>query len=233
MLCQRSLIFPLALLISLAGCASVPARKPIVVPISTVINLVKDELQFVSDHVAPLEKDAGPDAACRGPGNRASIKLEPKGVKVILKTVAVKERNPSVGLNDPIGVISVDPSYSGAYSTGQTQSLAIELGFPPKTNGSRNLSVNDPKMDEHSLAQAIISFANGLLDVDHTKLPCLQPGTLTATTTFDVVNKATTGLTLKLWIFKLGEKRTVTDEAHQTIELAFDLKGSSTLAPPQ
>jgi hypothetical protein len=42
-----------------------------------------------------------------------------------------------------------------------------------------------------------------------------------------VVRKATGGVGIQLVIFKLGDKLTLTDEFHQTLELSFDPKGSS------
>jgi hypothetical protein len=231
------ILLALGLVGGLAGCRSAPTRTPTVVPVSTVINLVKDELRFVSENMPVLEKDAGPGAARAGPGNKTVIKLEPKSAKVSLKTVSVKERNPTVGLTDPIGVISIDPSYSGVYSTGETQTLTIELGIPQSGKKGVELAalnlLGDAKWDDHRLAQAIIGFAKSLLDVDHTKLPCMKPGTLTANATFSVIQKDSTGVTFKLWIFKIGEKTTFTNEAHQVIELSFDLsKESSPLVPP-
>jgi len=42
-----------------------------------------------------------------------------------------------------------------------------------------------------------------------------------------VVRKATGGVGIQLVIFKLGDKVTLTDEFHQTLELTFSDTGSS------
>jgi hypothetical protein len=45
--------------------------------------------------------------------------------------------------------------------------------------------------------------------------------------TFDVVNKTTVGGTVNLYVFKVGDKETFTNENHQTLEFDFKLTGSS------
>jgi hypothetical protein len=158
--------------------------------------------------------------------------LQPKAVKVTLKTVATKELDPQIGLTSPIGVIAIDPNYSGAYSKASSSSLEIDLGFPkPKQRDIAPLPATAPELDKHPLAQAIIAFAEELLNVDHTKQPCLQPTDLKAVITFDVVNKSTTGIGVTILVFKIGEKATVTDEGHQTMELDYDLSGGPVLVP--
>lgn len=154
----------------------------------------------------------------------------PKVVKVTLKTVATKELDPQIGLTSPTGVYSIDPSYSGAYSKSHSPSLEVDMGFPEPDKKVQALNLTGAEMDDHPMAQAVIAFATELMNVDHTKRPCLQPTDLKAVVTFDVVNKSTTGVGVTILVFKLGEKTTVTNEGHQTMELDFDLSGSSTLA---
>ena len=65
------------------------------------------------------------------------------------------------------------------------------------------------------------------MNADHTKTPCLTPTDFKTVLTFDVVNKTTVGGTVNLYVFKVGDKETFTNENHQTLEFHFKLTGSS------
>jgi hypothetical protein len=119
--------------------------------------------------------------------------------------------------------LSIDPSYAGSYSKSNAQSM--EFGLTHEAKKVPPLKEIDLK--EHPLYAAARSMAQGLVDADHTKLPCLSADTIKVTLNFDVVNKSTGGVGIQLVIFKLGDKVTLSDEFHQTLELTFDHDGSS------
>ena len=79
----------------------------------------------------------------------------------------------------------------------------------------------------YPLYAAARSMAQGLVDADHSKLPCRTPNGTKVTLNFDVVKKATGGVDIQPVIFKLSDKVTLTDEFHQTLELTFSDTGSS------
>ena len=182
--------------------------------VSEVLDDVKDELNAYLASQPKVKPNTG---ACYD--GKSSMNLTPTKITLTLKTVAVQLSEPSVGLAAPIGVVSFDPSYSGSYSQSRTQTLLVPLSVP-NTNGVQPVAPGD-----HPIAAAISQFRDELLKVDHSKTPCLQSvkSTLKLSLAFDVVNKSTGGFSLKLVSFKLGDKETVTTEAHQTLDLEFSL----------
>lgn len=208
----------------LAGCChmNAPQATPEVAPVSLVVDRVKDELAAYMASAPPLATKVGD---CYDPKGKPTMTLVPLTVTVTLKAVSSREHDPTAGLSAPLGVLSVDPSYSGAYSNSRTQTLVIPLSVP------NDAKWKAPPDGEHPLADALIKFRNEIVAVDHSKTPCLQfkagdKGNFKVSLAFDVVNKTTGGVGLTLAVFKLGDKEVFANEAHQTLDVEMALTGS-------
>lgn len=220
---NRRALIAVALLLANAGCDLLPKKTPETVPIADVINKVKDEVLVFYQSPVEVARTAPPGAVCMGADGKNTVKLQAKTVKLTLKTVATTANDVTAGLKAPLGVLSVDPSYAGSYSKSNAQSMEFGLGH----RADKVPPVKEIDLKVHPLYAAARSMAQGLVDADHTKLPCLTPDTIKVTLNFDVVGKSTGGAGIQLVIFKLGDKVTLTDEFHQTLELTFDHDGSS------
>lgn len=210
----------LGVVLSLAACETWPQKTsiPAQVPVSDVLNAVKDELNAF---LAAKPTVASKGKLCAGRDGQQIVSVVPDTIKLTLKTVAANENAPSAGLGSPLGVLSFDPSYTGSYSKSNSQSLELNLKVP---TGSPTQPVAP---GDHALAKTIAGLRDELLKVDHDKSPCLNPSELKATVYFDVVNKTTGGVALKVAVFKLGDKITATDEYHQTLEIHFAMSGTT------
>ena len=95
--------------------------------VHAVINAVKEDLGgFLTDPVV-LRQNADKIAKCKTAGGVEIVYIKPKLIKLTLKTVSGYEHDPTVGLAAPLGVLAINPSYSGAYSRAATQSMEIDL----------------------------------------------------------------------------------------------------------
>lgn len=228
---QPAVVLSLLPLAMLSGCCNMKVREPKVVAVSEVINLVKGEIRQFYAQVPPSVKKKAPDnAICKDPSGYTEFKISPTKAKLTLKTVMGRENDPSWGLKSPIGVLSIDPSYSGAYSTAASQTFELDvdvLKLNKAANKGDHPQTSEFKPEDHPLAAAILGMAQGYLDADHTREPCVQGTDLKATLTFDVVDKTSLGLGIQILIFKLGDKETITNESHQTLEFDFSLAGTS------
>lgn len=213
------------LLVITSGCSLHPPVNPPLTPVHVVVDRVKDELNYLKANMPDLDLAAPPLSVCKNLDNRVNVKLTPTVAKLTLKTVATNDNAPVAGLVNPIGVLSINPSFTGDYSKSQSQSVELDLGFPPDSFTKPAPGAADG--EDHTLAKTVIAAAKELLAVDHTKSPCVIPQSLNVLTTFDVVNKNSGGVTINLWVFQIGDKYTRTDEAHQNLEIDFDLSGSS------
>jgi hypothetical protein len=211
--------------LGLAGCASAPGAGPgteQLVKISTVLNMVKDELNVYMGTPSMVTPNTG---ACLAAGAR--MDLLPTKVTVVLKAVSGQSNEAGGGVAAPLGVLSIDPSVSLAYSSSRTQTFTIPLVVPAPVR------VQAVTAGSHPLADALISFRDEILRVDHAKTPCLKyaekNGNFTLNLAFDVVKQGTAGLSLQLAVFKVSDKQTVTAEAHQSLEVEMALTGSGDL----
>lgn len=218
---------PLAAVLTLAGCGSMPAAptNAKVVDVTRVIDLVRDELAI---YLATQPAQPAVEGACYKKVQGQFMNLRPVKVTVTLKAVAVREHDPSVGLKAPLGILSFDPSYSGAYSNSRTQTISIPLTIPEAKD-----KVKAPKAadGDHAVADALNKFRQSILSVNHDKLPCLQfsddgKSNFKVSLAFDVVNRSTAGFALQLAIFKIGDKEVFVNEAHQTLDIELALVGS-------
>lgn len=215
-----------------SACCTLRTSTPPVTPMSTVINQVKDELNYLKGNIPTLDMPAPAGSLCKNLDGRNTVKITPTVAKLTLKTVKTKENDPSLGLVNPIGVLSINPAYSGAYSKSQSQNVELDLGFPPDPPGGKAPNTPSSGTDaDHPIATTVIAAAKELLNVDHSKTPCVIPQSLNVLITFDVVNKSTGGTTINLWVFQLGDKISTTNETHQNLEVDFDLSGSSPMGP--
>ena len=209
----------MAAALSLSGCHTMPmAREVSSVPVSDVLNSVKDELTAYWATAPTVVPTTG---VCYKAGPE-KLNLVPIKATVNLKTVAARQSEPNIGLTAPIGVISLDPSYSGLYSQSQTQNLQIALDVP----SMGNKATMPP--GEHLIGKAIADLRDELLKVDHNITPCLKYGeksVIKLTVAFDVVKKSAGGFSLKLVVFKIGDKETFTNQTSQTLDLEFALSG--------
>ena|ERR1039457_625119 len=210
-----------------SGCALCPKKSPDHVEPSVVINTVKDELNFFAYYMAehPLTLPASGTATCSS-GTGKPIPVKASKAKVGLKVVATQEQDPSMGLTSPIAVLSIDPSYSGAYSKSKTQSLQFEFPLDLTERGGKPTSPKSINLKDHPITNAVYGALVQLTKVDHNITPCFSDPNIALVVTFDVVNKTTVGSNITLAVFKLGDKATVSDEFHQTIELDFNVTGN-------
>lgn len=219
--------FLVILLISFAGlsaCSCLPSqnKEVRVVSVTSVLNRVKDELNayLVESKNSPMVQENG--VCTKG---QAAIELKPEKVTLTLQTVAGILKEPTAGLASPLGVLSFEPSYSGSYSSSRTQTLVIPLNIDIR-------KTQEIPPGKHPLAAAILHFRNQLLAVNHNKTPCLQyskKANFKLSLAFDLVNKTTGGFSFELAGFKLGNKRTAKNEAHQTLVIEFSLSGGELL----
>lgn len=196
---------------------SVHSSEEKIVTVSEVLNEVKGELNAYLASEPQVKPNIGVCYDGKSPMN-----LTPNKITLSLKTVAAQQNEPNAGLTNPIGVLSFDPLYSASYLQSRAQTLQVSLNVP-KTNGIQSVSLGD-----HPIASAIAQFRDELLKIDHDKTPCLQysekeKNSLKLSLAFDVVNKSTGGFSLKLVPFKFSNKETITDEAHQVLDIEFSL----------
>jgi len=207
--------------ISVSACACLSKKSDMqIAPVSEVLNAVKDELNayLATKPSVPITR-----GICnRENAGNNDVDLVPTAVTLTLQTATAQTSSPGVGLLAPIGVISLDPSYSGAYSRSRTQTLQVPL----KVDATKKPQPVTP--GEHPIAKAIAEFRDELLKVNHDKTPCLSAEQeIILTIAFDVVNKSTGGFTLKLALLSLGDKETLNEEAHQKLEMKFQFAGGS------
>jgi hypothetical protein len=210
-----------AVAISLAGCVSVGNDRIDTAPVSDVINAVKGDLNA---YLATPPKVVPAKGTCYSGTGNVPLNLVPTKAAATLKTIASKKAEASVGLADPIGVIKLDPSYSGALSDSRTQTITILLDVSP------SVKPQEIGKGAHPLGDALGHFRDELLKVDHTKTPCLKYGdksTLKLSLAFDIVSTRTGGFALQLATVKVGDKETLANEAHQILEVEMELVGGA------
>lgn len=212
-----STLASLAVLAVLAGCASpAPAGgKPVAV--SAVLNQLKDELNAFASSARGAVPNTG---ACYD--GAQPMDLVPIAATVTLKAAAQSTSEASVGLSAPLGVLSIDPSLAASSSNKRTQTIVVPLAVP-KTS-TRQAVADGP----HALADALSSFRDEILRVDHSKTPCLRQLSdggppFAVSLAFDVVRTATGGLSLTLLAFKIGDKQGLGSETQQTLEVQLAL----------
>ena len=175
--------------VSLAGCSTTHLKpSPPPVSVTTVLNLVKDELNAFAAMPSTATPNTGPCYAGGEP-----IDLVPVKVTATLKAVKKRENDPGVGLTAPIGIFSIDPSYSGAYSRSDAQTIVVPLMVPRK-QPAQAVAPGD-----HDIARALAAFRDQIVMVDHAKTPCLQfndggMSNFKVSIVFDVVNQTTGGI---------------------------------------
>jgi hypothetical protein len=204
----------LVLVLAAFGCCSTVRTAPHSADLSTVINQIKGDLNFFFSSPVP---EVSSKTKCETDPNP----LDVTKVKLTLKAVVGAESGSTAGLESPLQILSIDPTYSGSYSDSRTQSL--ELSFNVETLPSLTEA---RAVSEHPLADALIGVRKQLLAVEHDLKPCLSSkdgGKLTLS--FDIVRKSTGGIALKVLGIKLGDKLTASNEAHQTLEVTFAVKG--------
>lgn len=214
------------------GCCLAPPKTPDTVPVHVVVDKVKDQLRSFYDSPLLLKQTAADKAICKSADNMNVVMIRPASVKLTLKTVATTENDPSFGLAAPLGVLEIDPAYSGAYSRSNTQSLELDLDLAPFKNlkATSPMALAQPAQGsptDYPLRDVVASMGQELLEVDHTKAPCVKPTGIKSVINFDVVNKSTGGVGIVLLGFKIGDKVTASDEYHQVLEIDFSLEGSS------
>ena len=173
------------------------------------LNQLKDELNAFIATKSSVVPNRG---VCYD--GKKPMDLIPVAATATLKAVAQRENEAGVGLAAPLGVLSIDPSFAGAYSNARTQTLTIPLSVPDISNPQ------PAAPGEHALAAALASFRDEILKVDHAKTPCLAfvgggKANFKVSIAFDVSRKTTTGVGLQLAIFKVSDKEIATNEAHQ------------------
>jgi hypothetical protein len=110
------------------ACCSVPKpQPPPVTPIPVVVDKIKREIGYVLANLPQLERTAEPGDQCHNKEGKVLVKVTPDSAKLILKTVKTRENDPTAGLVNGIGVLSIGPTYSGAYSKSASQSVELDL----------------------------------------------------------------------------------------------------------
>lgn len=219
----RSLGCSLLSVALLAGCCSIPDPKQVSsVPVSDVLNAVKDELAYYRATKPTVTPRTG--ACYNQDGKAKALELVPLKATVSLNTVAKEQSSKDLRLAEPLGVVTFDPSFAGTYSQTRTQVLQISLD-PQVTD--KNSAALDPA-GKYPIGQALAVLRDELLKVDHDRQPCLAYGdksVIKLTVTFDVVSQSTGGFGLKLVAFKVGTSETTTAQASQSLEVLLALAG--------
>ena len=203
----------------LTACDTTPTRSPPeLTPVSVVIDQMKDELNAFIATDPTVKPNLG---ACYD--GKKPMNLVPLNATVTLKAIVGSENDPTFGLIAPIGGIALDPSYSGAYSASQTQTIVIPLSIPDFSTAQRPVAPG-----AHPLGSALAKFRDEILKIDHAKTPCLQyksgdKANFKLSVVFDAVRKSTGGIALQLVAFKIGDKETKTSGSHQTLDIELGL----------
>ena len=203
----------------LTACDTMRTRPPPeLAPVSVVLDQLKDELNAFIATEPTVRPNVG---ACYD--GKKPMNLVPLNATVTLKAVVGSENDPTFGLIAPIGGVALDPSYSGAYSRSQTQTIVIPLSIPDSTTAQRPVAPGP-----HPLGSALAKFRDEILKIDHARTPCLQynskaKANFKLTVVFDAVRKSTGGIALQLVVFKIGDKETKTSESHQTLDIELGL----------
>jgi hypothetical protein len=216
-----SLVFILAGL----GCQT-PAPAPTRVDASLVIDKIKENLNAFYAVPPNTVANGGP---CT---NGAPFVFEVTGIKLTLKLIAGIENDPTVGLASPLGVLKINPTYSGSYSSTNTDSIVIPMGIKDPLLPAVKGTAVAPSKDTYPIANAMWNLREQLLKVDHTKTPCLTvtpDNQLTMSIAFDVVDKTTGGFGLQIPFFTVGNKTTADIESHQTLDITFSLGSTMTI----
>ena len=210
--------------IALVGCQHGAKRykPPPLASVSEVLNEVKEEFRV---YAATKPLAVGVNDECNtAPHN---LNLVPSKVTVKLKTAVTRQNEPTAGLTAPIGVLSIDPSFSGNYSRVQTQQLDIPLAVNLQQMKPLSADIN-----EHQMAKAMAQLRDELIKTNHAP-PCFEPkDDMTLSIGFQVVNKSTGGISLKLLIFKFGNKTTYIEDTTQVIEMKMKLEGGNLMYGP-
>ena len=221
-----------------AGCCLLPPKTADTAPVHEVIDNVKDQLRSFYTSPLYLAQSVKVTDLCHDANNMNVVIIKPTSAKLTLKTVSTTEYDPSLGLVAPLGVLKIDPAYSGAYSRQNAQSLEVDLKLDelrvlePKTNAEMAMVQATARLQtDHLLRDVVSGMGQELLKVDHTKRPCITPTEIKSVINFDVVNKSTGGIGIEILGFKAGNKMTAGDEYHQVLEIDFSLAGSSLLLP--
>lgn len=211
------------------GCNLFPKREAKAVPVRDVINQVKLDLEGFGDYTWIRTVPASPQAECKSAGGTHVVMVTPTDARITLKTVRTVDSQPSAGLESPLGVLSIDPSYSGVYARTDTNTLEIQLATPEVDKETPKQVKEFPPVvgGYRPLFATIINMATEIAYADHLRKPCLTPKSAKATIHFSVVEKQSGGVTIKVLGLKLGNKRTVADELHQSLDVTFSLVGSS------
>jgi hypothetical protein len=203
----------------LTACNTMPTRQPPeLTHVSVVIDQLKDELNAFIATDPTVQPNLG---ACYD--GKKPMNLVPLNATVTLKAVVGSENDPTFGLIAPIGGVALDPSYSGAYSTSQTQTIVIPLSIPDSSKAQKPIAPG-----AHPLGSALAKFRDEILKIDHDKTPCLQyksgdKANFKLSVVFDAVRKSTGGIALQLVVFKIGDKQTKTSESHQILDIELGL----------
>lgn len=210
-----------------SSCCSAPDSNQVgSVPVSAVLNALKDELSYF---IAQESSVIPADGACYKAGTPAGpLDLVPIKASVNLKTVAKQQMSNDLALSEPFGVVAFDPSFSGTYSQTRTQNLQIALD-PQLVDRTR---LQKPTGREYRIGEALVALRDELLMTDHDKQPCLayeKGSAIKLTVGFDVVRETSGGFGLKLVVFKVGAKETETTQTTQTLDLELALVGGQKL----
>src|SRR5690242_1645212 len=108
---QASLMLSSIVLVS--GCAGLPPSDIKTASISDVLNAVKSELNA---YLARPPSRKPPHGVCYPENSTFELNAIPTKAAVTLKTVALQKNEASAGVTAPLGVIKLDPAFSGSFS---------------------------------------------------------------------------------------------------------------------
>lgn len=221
------LVAALGLSTLLLGCHTKPLRPPVEsVPLSEVLNAVKDELSSYMLSSSTVTPGRG---RCFDPKGKP-MWLAPTKATVVLKVVDAKQNEGSIGLTAPVGVVKFDPGVGASISESATQTLTIPL------NVVAGQATRPPASGDYPIAAALGRLRDELLKVDHDRTPCLkfeEKSPIKLNLSFEVVKKGSAGFSLNLLVFKVSDKLTTSSATTQTLELELALTGSQLLILPQ
>lgn len=213
--------------VALVACHTPPLRRPVEsVPLSDVLNAVKDELSAYMTSPVTAKPGAG---RCFDPKGKP-LGLLPTKATVALKVVDIKQAEGSVGLTAPIGVVKFDPSVGASVSETATQTLVVPL------NVVSGQQVRKPAPGEYQIADALGRLRDELLKVDHDRTPCLkfdEKSPIKLSISFEVSKKGTAGFSLNLLVLKVSDKVNSSSATTQTLDLELALTGDQLLLNPQ
>jgi hypothetical protein len=225
----------LGIVLSLAGCASLPGNAGDPASVSEVVQKIKADLEVYQRYDAAAAAARPQDDACHG---LASFAIEK--VKVALTTRTEDTRGASVSASAVLADVKIGPGFDRSERVRGAQTLTFTLYPAPPSPVARASAAAPAEIEpvRFPIAAALQRLRDGLLEASR-KPPCValaphdEDGTEhrgdAGTVDFDfvVVNDRSGDAGLKLLVFSAGVDAAAHREAANSITVTFRPRGGA------